>query len=123
MACGAGLPILALAVTAGHFIIVFAFPQIARRLPRAEFSSTQLRLTYEGGQGVLRRALSIAGRRGFSVSEVSVEKQADTTENVVSVELTVQGVGDPKALAAELGELGGALSVHSSDVDDAVDHV
>jgi putative Mg2+ transporter-C (MgtC) family protein len=29
MACGAGLPILALAVTAGHFIIILGFPYIA----------------------------------------------------------------------------------------------
>ncbi len=33
MACGAGLPILALFVTGGHFIVVFGFPNIARRLP------------------------------------------------------------------------------------------
>src|ERR1700727_655835 len=38
MACGAGLPILALAVTAGHFVIVFAFPPIAARLPRSRWA-------------------------------------------------------------------------------------
>src|SRR3984885_14362317 len=30
MACGAGLPLLAIAVTAGHLFVVFAFPAIAR---------------------------------------------------------------------------------------------
>jgi putative Mg2+ transporter-C (MgtC) family protein len=38
MACGAGLPLLAVAVTAGHFVIVFAFPPIVHRIQRATFS-------------------------------------------------------------------------------------
>ncbi len=29
MACGAGLPVLAIAVVAGHFIVVFMFPHLA----------------------------------------------------------------------------------------------
>jgi len=33
MARGAGLPVLAVATTVGHFIIMFVFPQILRRLP------------------------------------------------------------------------------------------
>src|ERR1700722_10906056 len=34
MACGAGLPLLAIAVTAGHFIVVTAMLPIARRVQR-----------------------------------------------------------------------------------------
>jgi putative Mg2+ transporter-C (MgtC) family protein len=33
MACGAGLPMLALAVTIGYFIVAFVFPWIERLLP------------------------------------------------------------------------------------------
>jgi putative Mg2+ transporter-C (MgtC) family protein len=33
MACGAGLPMLALAATAGYFIVAFIFPWIERLLP------------------------------------------------------------------------------------------
>jgi putative Mg2+ transporter-C (MgtC) family protein len=33
MACGAGLPMLALAVTAGYFIVAFLFPWVERLLP------------------------------------------------------------------------------------------
>jgi len=33
MACGAGLPLLALAVTAAYFVIAFVFPRIERVLP------------------------------------------------------------------------------------------
>ena len=38
MACGAGLPVLALAATGGHFAIVLAFPYIARRLPSSRWT-------------------------------------------------------------------------------------
>jgi putative Mg2+ transporter-C (MgtC) family protein len=38
MACGAGLLILALVVTAGHFIVVFAFPYLVVRLPKSRGS-------------------------------------------------------------------------------------
>src|ERR1700735_3256334 len=34
MAAGAGLPILAVAVTLGHFVLVFIFPAIGRHLPK-----------------------------------------------------------------------------------------
>ena len=35
MACGAGLPILALAVTVAYFVIVLIFPRLLRLLPGA----------------------------------------------------------------------------------------
>jgi putative Mg2+ transporter-C (MgtC) family protein len=35
MACGAGLPLLAIAVTAANFIVVFGFPFLERRLPKS----------------------------------------------------------------------------------------
>ena len=41
MACGAGLSILALVVTTGHFIVVFAFPHIVVRLPRSRWTSVR----------------------------------------------------------------------------------
>jgi putative Mg2+ transporter-C (MgtC) family protein len=119
MACGAGLPILAVAVTAGHFIIVFGFPAITRRLPRAAYNATQIQLTYEGGRGTLRNALATCSRRGFSVSNVVVEKTADDGDgknDVVSVALIIEGRGDAKALADELGMVDGALTVHASEV-------
>src|ERR1700722_17338548 len=38
MACGAGLPILAIAVTCVHFIVVFIFPAIERNLPKSRWA-------------------------------------------------------------------------------------
>lgn len=37
MACGAGLPLLAIAATALHFVVILVFPSVIRRLPRQPF--------------------------------------------------------------------------------------
>jgi putative Mg2+ transporter-C (MgtC) family protein len=49
MACGAGLPILAAVVAAGHFIVVFAFPALERCLPASRWTPSALQITYQGG--------------------------------------------------------------------------
>jgi len=124
MACGAGLPILAVAVTAGHFVIVFGFPAITRRLPRTAYNATQIQLTYESGRGTLRKALEACTQRGFSVSNVVVERTVDDSDgknDVVSVALVIEGRGDAKALADALDMLDGALTVHASEVVESVD--
>ena len=41
MACGAGLPLLALAVTAAYFIGAFVFPRIVRLLPGGPVPTAQ----------------------------------------------------------------------------------
>src|ERR1700683_1473028 len=46
MASGAGLPILALFVTALHFLVVFTFPYVMERLPKSRFTPSPLQVTY-----------------------------------------------------------------------------
>lgn len=38
MACGAGLPILAIATTVAHFIVMVLFPKLLKQLPARENS-------------------------------------------------------------------------------------
>ena len=57
MACGAGLPLLALAVTAAHFVVVFVYPRLAAALPRSRYLEYGLRVVYEDGRGILRELL------------------------------------------------------------------
>jgi putative Mg2+ transporter-C (MgtC) family protein len=75
MACAAGLPILAIAVTAGHFVVVGAFPAIERRLPRSRWAPSQLHISYRGGQGVLREVLAGCTQYDFAISRVQVEDE------------------------------------------------
>jgi putative Mg2+ transporter-C (MgtC) family protein len=118
MACGAGLPILAVAVTAAHFIIVFAFPALARRVPRGGSTTAHLRLVYRGGKGTLRRSLEVCTRQGFTVSALGIDRNAEATDDVANVTLTLRGAGNPNNLIGNLREIDGSLSVHLSDVDD-----
>jgi putative Mg2+ transporter-C (MgtC) family protein len=73
MACGAGLPILAIAVTGGHFVVIALFPAIERRLPKSRWAPSSLQISYRGAQGVLREVLAICTQHDFVVSRVQVE--------------------------------------------------
>jgi putative Mg2+ transporter-C (MgtC) family protein len=76
MACGAGLPILALVVTAGHFIVVFGFPLIATRLPRSRWTPSLLQVSYEDGRDILRDVLIVCTKQDFAVSRLQIERSA-----------------------------------------------
>ncbi len=48
MACGAGLPVLALTATGGYFIVTLLFPLLVRRLPRQAVREETRRTQPEG---------------------------------------------------------------------------
>ena len=75
MACGAGLPVLAIAVTGGHFVVVMLFPAVERRLPKSRWAPSSLRISYQEGRGVLREILAVCTHQEFSVSRVQVERE------------------------------------------------
>jgi putative Mg2+ transporter-C (MgtC) family protein len=118
MACGAGLPILALAVTAGHFAIILGFPYIARRLPRSRWTPSMLQVCYYDGREILREVLVKCTQNDFTVSSLQVEREApDSSEHTVTVALEVQGTGSVSKLAAKLADIDGVVSVNAGDVN------
>jgi putative Mg2+ transporter-C (MgtC) family protein len=117
MACGAGLWLLALAVTAGHFTVVLGFTALTPRLPRSRFTSSGLRVVYEDGRGVLRAVLAECTRRGFTIARVDTQR-LDSTPATVAVTLEVQGRGSLNGLAAALTDLDGVLHVAASDAEE-----
>jgi putative Mg2+ transporter-C (MgtC) family protein len=126
MACGAGLPILALAVTAGHFVVVFGFPFIASRLPRSRWTPSLLQICYQDGREVLREVLVRCTQQNFAVSRLQVEKESpanlqDGADRTVTVALEVQGTGSVSKLAAKLADINGVVSVHAGDVNVVTD--
>ncbi len=74
MACGAGLPILALCTVAGNFLIIFAFPVVVRKLPKSRWTPSMLEISYLDGRGILREVLVTCTREAFAVSGVRVER-------------------------------------------------
>jgi putative Mg2+ transporter-C (MgtC) family protein len=117
MAAGAGLPVLALAVTAGHFLIVLCFAPLAARLPGSTRVPVGLRVDYTDGHGILRKVIARCTGMGYAVLELATEQQRDTVDEqhglrgVVTVHLSVQGRQPVAQLAAALSELDGVQAV------------
>lgn len=103
MAAGAGLPVLAVLVTALHFVVVFSYTWVSRRLPASKRQTAQFRVVYLGRQGVLRELLSQCSSHGWKLLELSTgtlgpaaeipgHPPADgSDEAAVSVTLTLEG--------------------------------
>jgi putative Mg2+ transporter-C (MgtC) family protein len=121
MAAGAGLWLLALVVTAAHFVVVYGFTALGDRLPRSKYAPSRVRLTYLDGKGVLRRALAECTARSFTVAELSIDQHEERHgPRTVSVWLTVQGSGDVGELTVVLAEVDGVVAVSSDDGNTAV---
>ena len=118
MACGAGLPVLAVAVTAGHFLVVYGYTILARHLPGSRLVPTFLRLTYQGGHGVLRTALGLCTGHGWAVIDVRMEgpREAGTPDAPTTVALQIQGGRRLAELASELHEVPGMMHVAASQI-------
>jgi putative Mg2+ transporter-C (MgtC) family protein len=123
MACGAGLPILALAATVGHFIVVFAYPRLAAALPRSRYVGFGVHVVYEDGRGILREILTESSRLGFSIARVQTHQLEHEVSGhpAVAVTLDVQGQPSVHQLTQDLSELDGILEVTTTDLAAAAD--
>jgi putative Mg2+ transporter-C (MgtC) family protein len=124
-ACGASLPVLALATTVAYCAVIFFFSPLAARLPSSRLAPSALRVTYEDGRGILRRVLATCTSRDFKVADVNVDRTPDGEAHdgraPVVVALEVHGRAPLAELAAELGEIDGVLSVAAGDVNEMFD--
>lgn len=131
MACGAGLPILAIATTAGHVAIMFLLPKLAARLPRIGQEVVRLRISYADGEGLLRDILVTCGALRFAIEDVAVERNelAITSEavdaameregaafethdkGIVVVAMTLKGQRPAADLIAALSDIAGVARV------------
>lgn len=118
MACGAGLPVLALAATGGHFAIVLAFPYIARRLPSSRWTPSLLQVRYHDGEAILRDVLVMCTQHNFTVSSLEVKREEATAgEQIAMVALEIQGTGAVSKLVTKLADIKGVISVNAGDVN------
>jgi putative Mg2+ transporter-C (MgtC) family protein len=101
MACGAGLPVLAIAVFAGHFVVVGVFPAIERRLPRSRWAPAALRVSYHYGRGILREILAVCTQSEFSVNRVRVESERPGEAPAFPAEGPGKGFDDESPAASD----------------------
>ncbi|MBB4689444.1 MgtC/SapB family protein [Amycolatopsis jiangsuensis] len=119
VACGAGLPVLGVATTAGLVVITRGFPLLSRFVARHRRQPPILRLSYADGHGVLRAVLTACTDRGWAVHRVAVDRETVSEEGqrIAVVTLLLQGRGDLADLTAELAELPGVRSTATGAED------
>ncbi len=113
MAAGAGLWLLALVVTALHFVITFGFTAISHRLPGSRDTAASLELSYDDGIGALRDILAQVTRAGWSVQGLQLgEASVDEADHkLVRLVLEVSGADQPDRLIQLVGGTTGVRSV------------
>lgn len=116
MAAGAGLWLLALVVTALHFVVVFGYTALIRALPRSADTSMTLDVVYDAGRGVLPRVLALVTAGGWHVGRL-VQQESDR-DGATAVRLEVTGAREPGVLLARLGEVEGVRVVDPTVADD-----
>jgi putative Mg2+ transporter-C (MgtC) family protein len=129
MACGAGLPVLAIATTIAHFIVMLVFPKLVERLPKPRRSTNDLQISYENGRGVLPQILVRCTELRFMIDRVRMEREGALTEardevedharglspalsrEAVSLAIQVRGKRPIEHLIGRLMEIDGVLRV------------
>jgi putative Mg2+ transporter-C (MgtC) family protein len=74
MACGAGLVVLAVATTLGHFVIMLVFPRVVHVLPHPRRTTNEIYISYEGGRELLRTILIRCTEIRFAISHVQLDR-------------------------------------------------
>ncbi|MFJ4294921.1 MgtC/SapB family protein [Curtobacterium sp. NPDC089689] len=111
MAAGAGLWLLALVVTAVHFVIVFGYTAVIRRTARGRETATVLDVVYASGRAVLPQVLAQATGAGWTLA--SLKQQDGGGEGWSGVRLELTG---PSGDGVLLGRIGAVDGVHSVTV-------
>jgi putative Mg2+ transporter-C (MgtC) family protein len=118
MACGAGLPILALVVTTAHFVVVFLYPGLAARLPPSSSLGFNLRIVYEDGRGILRDIITESTQLGLAIHRMATHQiDGGRIAGVPAVAVTfeVRGRRTMNELTLALDKLDGVLGVEATD--------
>jgi putative Mg2+ transporter-C (MgtC) family protein len=112
--------VLATVGAAAYLVITVGFLPLGRILPSGA-SSSEVRVRYVDGRGVLRDVLAQVTAHGFTVSHLTTRPQPETTggardpsSTLVEVTLRVVGRRPATDVAMALAEIPGVDSVHSS---------
>jgi len=118
MAAGSGLVLLAVTVTAMHFLIVVGFLPLARWLSSRMSGSITMHVSYEEGRGVMSRLLQACERRQWQLTDLAAdvagEQPAGAAQSGVLLTLSGQGILSAPAVLAGID---GVTGIHQLDDD------
>jgi putative Mg2+ transporter-C (MgtC) family protein len=109
MAAGAGLWLLALVVTALHFVITYGLRLVSNQLAKRRGSEVRIEVVYADGQGLLRGILSSITSAGWSVHRV---RSHDSPDGLATVSLDLGNSTDPGAMVSTLAGIDGVREVN-----------
>lgn len=112
MACGAGMPIIAVTATILHFVAVWLLPKIGNRIPTIDKDQIFV-IDYKDGKGVLREVLSRATDLGYEASMTKMGKvEVEGKPALVEAHMRFRhGKGPLDDLVESLSDIKGVTSV------------
>lgn len=117
MACGAGMPILAMTVTAMHLVLLLALSPLVARIPGRDHKRI-VNITYQDGAGVLRSVLASATEMGYVASILGSRSfVADDGQALVTLRARFRGRPPVSELIIALAGVNGVRQVQGSRFD------
>jgi putative Mg2+ transporter-C (MgtC) family protein len=108
MACGAGLRLLALFVTAAHFLVVYGYSLLAKRILSKR---SQVHVQYTPGKGAVEKVMQMCTARGYAIQELAVELAEGTAEgDTRAIQFQVSGRRGVEALVVALADVKGVVT-------------
>lgn len=118
MASGAGMPSLAIALTAVHLIALLLLGPLVAYVPNRD-SNRVVRITYLDGHGALRQLLQEATFVGYSAYILGTQRIEDS--DLVEVDVRFKGRGPIRELIPLVHDVKGVRSVRLRDESDGDD--
>ncbi|MFI5706514.1 MgtC/SapB family protein [Kribbella sp. NPDC051620] len=113
MACAAGMPVIATALTGLHLVTIFGLAPLGRVLPTTDRRQV-LAVRYHEGDGVLRTVLATATDMGFNAAIVSTSlTQGPHGDRIVTVNCRFRGKVSLRELVTELTAIPGVVGIQT----------
>ncbi|TCC26941.1 MgtC/SapB family protein [Kribbella speibonae] len=120
MACAAGMPVIATAVTGLHLVTIFGLAPLGRIVPTTD-RRRALIVRYHDGEGVLRTVLATATDMGFHAAIVSTSlHEKPDGDRIVTVNCRFRGKAPLRDLMTALTAVPGVVGIepHADDTTD-----
>jgi putative Mg2+ transporter-C (MgtC) family protein len=110
MAAGGGLALIAIVVTCLHFVVVFGYTELLRRIRHGDVRHVRFVVRYRDGRGALRQVIGAATTAGWLVHDLQYEG-GGAVDTAVQAQMVLTGTGEPTQLLARLSEVDGVVGV------------
>ncbi len=108
MACGAGLPLLALFVTAAHFLVVYGYAQCEKHILSEH---AELQVQYTPGKGAVEKVMQMCTGSGYIIQELAVGRAEATAEGETrAIRFRVSGRRGVQALLVAIADIKGVVT-------------